>query len=275
MVKNNEETPALWQTIVALLFGPILQVAISLIDLALKPVPLVVYIPISILAAASAIATLLYVDFKKRAGMIQGHTEPLYPQWARITAWGVIFVMLFVTVELWIFKYKNTLGETILRADCTTLAESDQSDLAIRQVTAESSTNVMIIARATVKDWFQPFITIQKADVVPLAEKNEVPLIWNIGEGASDSQASVEVFNFRKPNKFNLDVRLRTSRPPMPAPCSVLDFSFDIRPPTVQMVELKEWHKYNWARVIDVVVLIAIVTRAIYAIKAGIHHEES
>src|SRR5712664_991784 len=117
---NNGERPTLPQTIMALLFGIFLQVAMSLIDLALKPIPLVVYIPVSIVAAASAVATLLYVDVKKQTGMIPGHTEPSYPKWARVTAWAVLFITMLVTVELWIFKYRSTLGETILQADCTT-----------------------------------------------------------------------------------------------------------------------------------------------------------
>jgi len=55
---NNGERPTLPQTIMALLFGIFLQVAMSLIDLALKPIPLVVYFPVYNSCTAALRATL-------------------------------------------------------------------------------------------------------------------------------------------------------------------------------------------------------------------------
>lgn len=250
------------KVLLVMLFGPALQAFLYLVDFVLRPIPLTIYVPISMLVAAVAIVPLLYLDFQKRLGEISRKLEPHYHPGIRAGAWGVLFLLVFVTVELGLFKYKNSFGDVLLVDECVSSIENPRRGMALRKVIAQSPTSVTLVCTATIHEWARPQTKIDRIRVVKL-HKEEIPIKWNLGEGDLEYHAPVEVYETHPPKRFNIEVVVASSESRIADPCSVLEFSFATQP-LVSVVESDKWFKYNPVKLLWWIALLIAVSRATY-----------
>jgi len=262
MKQTTEDGSELLGVVTVMLFGPVLEVGLFLVDLTLKPIPVSVYASIAVVAGTSAIAALIHLDSKKILPLIEGPPKPFYPSWVRALAWVLVLVVVSVTVRLALFKYRNSFGDVALLGGCVSSVTDSRQGRAIRRIEAESSQNFVLVYVAKLRDWVQPDAQIEAARVWQL-HKEELPLSWNVGERTDSRRAELEVYDIRKPKKFQLETDVG-SRIVIPDPCSTLEFSFETRPPAVRVIDLHTWHKYDVILVFELGALVAMVIRLFY-----------
>jgi hypothetical protein len=251
-------------TVAVMVTGPVLQFIITGVDLAFRPIPGIVYAPISILIAATTIIGLILIDLKKRPTAMSG-PQPFHPSWIRALAWIVIFVVVLITVELGLFKYRLSLGSVVVVADCASFVEMSRDRGRARLgIAAQSDQIITMTTAAAVRDWAQPTVKIERFQPVQLSS-DKLPLSWSLVEGTDDHHAIVEIYDVRKPTKFDVQAVVVSRDPNIPDPCSLLEFGFDIQPRTVALIDSKKWHRFDWITAFEWIAGLCVVLRAAYA----------
>ena len=254
-----------WGLVLLMLLWPVLQVILLLLDLAARQIDSKVFVAISIVVAATGIGLLLGIVFRKRTGRIGGQEEPHYPTWVRAIAWAVLCILVFVTVELGLDKYKRSLGDVILLDDCVTSLQCHQRSVATQRVIARSRTHVdRLNCTATIRESARPSNRIAKLEVVQRDEEEGRLVV--IGVGEINYYGRVEVLDVYGGRAFDLKVTLVSTGTSVVDACGALDLRFvprrfDTKIADVRVISLNKWDKYNLVRILALIALAAAAWR--------------